>query len=131
MSEEAENGVLLVVEDDPEISKVLATYGAKNGYEVHTAANGLDGVENAVALRPDVILLDIALPGLDGRDVMKRITDEGVTEDAVVIFLTARDEQSDRLLGLELGADDYETKPVHFQMLFRKVERLRAKKRGS
>lgn len=130
MSDEA-RPILLVVEDEPDINKVLATYGEKNGYEVHCADNGLDAVETAKRVRPDVILLDIALPGLDGRDVMIRLKQEGLTEHAVVIFLTARDEQSDRLLGLELGADDYETKPVHFQMLFRKVERLLTKKRGS
>lgn len=120
--------VLLVVEDEPEISKVIATYGEKVGYEVHAVDNGLDAVQTALKVRPDVILLDIALPGMDGRDVMKRLNEEGLTDRAVVVFLTARDEQSDRLLGLELGADDYETKPVHFQMLFRKIDRLRAKK---
>ncbi|MEM6731462.1 MAG: response regulator [Myxococcota bacterium] len=123
--------VLLVVEDEPEIAKVLGTYGERSGFEVHTADNGIDGVKKALDVRPDVILLDIALPGLDGRDVMKRLKEENIVENTVVIFLTARDEQSDRLLGLELGADDYETKPVHFQMLFRKIERLLAKKRGS
>lgn len=128
MAESDKAPVLLVVEDEPEIARVIATYGEKIGYEVHSVDNGLDAVKTALEVRPDVVLLDIALPGMDGRDVMKRLTDEGITERAVVIFLTARDEQSDRLLGLELGADDYETKPVHFQMLFRKIERLRSKK---
>ncbi len=122
---------LLIVEDEDDIAQMLATYGERSGFEVHRADNGLDAVALAEDKRPDVVLLDIALPGLDGRDVMKRLREERLAENAVVLFLPARDEQSDRLVGLELGADDYETKPVHFQMLFRKVHRLLKKKRGA
>lgn len=122
---------LLIVEDEDDIAQMLTTYGERSGFEVHRADNGLDAVALAEDKRPDVVLLDIALPGLDGRDVMKRLREERLAENAVVVFLTARDEQSDRLVGLELGADDYETKPVHFQMLFRKVHRLLKKKRGA
>jgi DNA-binding response OmpR family regulator len=121
---------LLVVEDEPDIANALATYGRKEGYAVVIASNGIEAVELATSEQPRVILLDISLPGMDGRDVMVRLTEAGVTQEAVVIFVTARDSQNDRLLGLELGADDYETKPLHFNMLFHKIARLLEKKRS-
>jgi DNA-binding response OmpR family regulator len=121
---------LLVVEDEPDIANALATYGRKEGYAVVVASNGIEAVELATSEQPRVILLDISLPGMDGRDVMVRLTEAGVTQEAVVIFVTARDSQNDRLLGLELGADDYETKPLHFNMLFHKIARLLEKKRS-
>lgn len=121
---------LMVVEDDPDISKALAAYGQNRGFEVVTANNGTAAVELGTKERPDVILLDIALPGGDGRDVMVKLQAAGVTEKAVVIFVTARDSQTDRIVGLELGADDYETKPLHFHLLFQKIDRLLEKKRG-
>jgi DNA-binding response OmpR family regulator len=121
---------LLVVEDEPDIANALATYGRKEGYAVVIASNGIEAVELATSEQPRVILLDISLPGMDGRDVMVRLSEAGVTQEAVVIFVTARDSQNDRLLGLELGADDYETKPLHFNMLFHKIARLLEKKRS-
>lgn len=121
---------LLVVEDDPEIASALATYARARGYTVTVAENGYGAVESITTIHPDVILLDISLPGIDGRDVLARVRSQGLTKDSVVIFVTARDEQSDRLVGLELGADDYETKPLHFFMLFRKIEHLLEKKKG-
>ena len=121
---------LLVVEDDPDISRALAAYGENRGFVVLTAEDGNTAVQLGTAERPDVILLDIALPGMDGRDVMVKLQAAGATEDAVVIFVTARDSQTDRIVGLELGADDYETKPIHFHLLFQKIDRLLEKKRG-
>jgi two-component system OmpR family response regulator len=121
----------MVVEDDPDISKALAAYAERRGFEVVTADNGHMAVEVGTTHRPDVILLDIALPGMDGRDVMVKLNEAGVTERAVVIFVTARDSQTDRIVGLELGADDYETKPLHFHLLFQKIDRLLEKKHGT
>lgn len=128
MGEIDEKPVLLVVEDEPEIARVIETHAQQRGYQVHSATDGLSAISISREIHPDVVLLDIALPGMDGRDVMRRLRAQWAADRAVIIFLTARDEQSDRILGLELGADDYETKPVHFQMLFSKIERLRAKK---
>lgn len=121
---------LLVVEDEPEIASALATYGRARGFIVNTADNGYRALEEIAAIRPDVILLDISIPGIDGRDVLARAREQGLAKETVVIFVTARDEQSDRLVGLELGADDYETKPLHLLMLFRKIEHLLEKKSG-
>ena len=119
---------LLVVEDEPDIANALATYAKAKGYVPIVAQNGLLAVEIAKAERPQVILLDISLPGMDGRDVYVALEKAGVTQGAVVIFTTARDSQSDRILGLELGAADYETKPLHLQVLFQKIERLLEKR---
>jgi DNA-binding response OmpR family regulator len=117
-----------VVEDDVDIAAALATYGRKTGYEVLVANDGKTAVELATRERPEVILLDIHLPGMDGRDVMSRLKQNGVADAAVVIFVTARDSQLDRLVGLELGAAEYETKPLHLQLLFQKIARLLEKK---
>jgi DNA-binding response OmpR family regulator len=121
---------LLVVEDDPDIARALTAYAAKRGFEVLYAADGKQALEIGTTAGPDVILLDIALPEVDGRDVFVRLRDAGALEKAVVIFATARDSQIDRLHGLELGAADYETKPFHLETLFRKIETLLKKKRG-
>ncbi|MBI3178019.1 MAG: response regulator, partial [Deltaproteobacteria bacterium] len=112
---------LLVVEDDPHISAALAEYGRRKGFEVAVADDGIKAVQLGIAERPAVILLDVMLPGKDGRDVLAELSRAGVAQNAIVIFVTARDSQSDRLVGLELGAVEYETKPLHFQVLFHKI----------
>lgn len=121
---------LLVVEDDPYIALALTTYGKHMGYDVFHADNGFRAVELGAQVRPQVILLDIALPGMDGRDVFARLQALGVTQKAVVIFATARDSQIDRIVGLEMGADDYETKPFHLETLFHKIDALLQKKKS-
>ena len=121
---------LLVVEDDLEIAGALVKYANHRGFESFHAADGLVGVEIAEREWPDVILLDIALPGLDGRDVLVRLQKSGVAQNAVVIFATARDGQSDRIAGLEMGAAEYETKPFQLATLFTKIDVLLAKKRS-
>lgn len=120
---------LLVVEDDPEIAGALVTYGKHRGLEVLHAPDGNVAVELAEREWPDVILLDIALPGRDGRDVYLALQKSGVAAKAVVIFATARDEQVDRVTGLEMGAAEYETKPFQLATLFSKIESLVQKKR--
>ncbi len=119
---------LLVADDDPDILNAFVTFGESRGYEVVSALSGDAALELAREHRPDVILLDIMMPGIDGRDLIKKLRGDGITDKAVVMFVSARDAQSDRLVGLELGADDYETKPLHFGRLFDKIERLLEKK---
>lgn len=99
---------VLVVDDDEKILKVLTAYLAKAEYKVETAQEGWDAVTKVAQLKPDVVLLDIMLPGLDGWGVCKEIRR---TSDVPIIMLTARDEETDRIIGLEIGADDYVTKP--------------------
>jgi DNA-binding response OmpR family regulator len=121
---------LLVVEDDSEIANALVRYAKHRGFDAIHVGDGLAAVDVAERERPDVILLDIALPGLDGRDVLVRLRKSGVAQKAVVIFATARDGQLDRIAGLELGAAEYETKPFQLATLFTKIDALLAKKRA-
>ncbi len=121
---------LLIVEDDPEIARALSKFGESRGYSTRVADTGPRALEAVAAQVPDVLLLDVQLPEVDGRDLLKRWNATGVLKSTVVVFLSARDSQSDRLVGLELGADDYETKPLQLAMLFRKLERLLEKKRA-
>lgn len=119
---------LLVADDDPDIAEALSIFGRERGYEVFTANRGDEALTLAMEHRPEVILLDIMMPGLDGRDLMRHLTEKGIAQDAVVVFVTARDTQFDRLVGLELGAAEYETKPLHFGRLFDKLAYLLEKK---
>ncbi len=99
---------VLVVDDEQHLLDLLRAYLEREGYEVLTAANGPDGLETARREPPDVVILDVMLPGLDGIEVCRRLR---TFSDAYVLMLTARAEEIDRIIGLEVGADDYVTKP--------------------
>lgn len=122
---------ILIVDDEPVLNKNLARYARRRGYQVLTAFNGHDAFELCRRHAPDIILLDIGLPGMDGRDVMAKLKREGLVDDSLVIFLTGRGDQLDRLLGLRLGADDYETKPFNTVSLFDKIDRMLLRKHGT
>ncbi len=102
---------ILVVDDEPDITALVAYHLAKAGYRVSTASNGTDALRAAAEQRPDVIVLDLMLPGLSGLDVLQALRKQDETRDVGVILLTARREEADRIRGLSLGADDYLTKP--------------------
>ena len=102
---------ILVVDDEPDITALVAYHLAKAGYRVSTAANGTDALRAVAEQRPDVIVLDLMLPGLSGLDVLQTLRKQDDTRDIGVIMLTARREEADRIRGLSLGADDYLTKP--------------------
>jgi two-component system, OmpR family, alkaline phosphatase synthesis response regulator PhoP len=99
---------ILVVDDEASIVNLLTSYLKAEGYEVYTAADGPSGLKAARTFTPDVIILDIMLPGLDGMEVLSRLRRES---DVYVILLTARTEEMDKIVGLSVGADDYVTKP--------------------
>lgn len=99
---------ILIIEDEPELVRVLRSYLEKAGYSVLTASRGDTGLSLWEHSRPDLILLDLNLPGMDGLDVAREIRRKGTTP---IIMVTARVEETDRLVGLELGADDYVLKP--------------------
>lgn len=99
---------ILIIEDEPELAKVLRSYFEKAGFSVLTAYRGDDGFKTWQQRQPDLVILDLNLPGMDGLDVARNIRHEGNTP---IIMLTARIEEADQLVGLELGADDYITKP--------------------
>lgn len=108
---------LLVVEDDYDISNMLRIYFTSQGYDVDVALRGSDALEKTRHVMPHLIVLDINLPDIDGYEVCRRLRLSTRTSHIPVIFLTQRDERSDRLQGLELGADNYITKPFDIEEL--------------
>lgn len=119
---------VLVVEDEPQIADIVRQYLEKDGYRVVVSADGARAAEEFSRLRPDLVLLDLMLPGLDGYEVCRRIRAQGTTP---VIMLTARDEEADKLVGLELGADDYITKPFSPREVVARVRAVLRRARGS
>ena len=102
---------VLVVDDEPDITALVAYHLAKAGYRVSTAANGSDALRAAREERPDVVVLDLMLPGASGYEVLQELRRLDDTRQVGVILLTSRREEADRIRGLSLGADDYLTKP--------------------
>jgi two-component system, OmpR family, alkaline phosphatase synthesis response regulator PhoP len=109
---------ILVVEDEPSIAQIASDYLRHGGFGVITASNGVEALAQARAQRPDLIVLDLGLPRLDGLEVARTLRREG---DVPIIMLTARIDEADRLAGLELGADDYVTKPFSPRELVARV----------
>ena len=101
-------GRILIVEDDPDTTKLVGLYLARDGHKVLSATDGLEGLRLAREARPDLVVLDLMLPGMDGMEVCRTLRDESMVP---IVMLTARVEEADRLAGLDLGADDYVTKP--------------------
>lgn len=113
---------LLVVEDDQDISSMLKIYFSSQGYEVDLSLRGELALEKTRQTMPHLIVLDIMLPDIDGYEVCKRLRSNSRTSHIPVIFLTQKDERSDKLQGLELGADDYITKPFDIEELRLRVQ---------
>ncbi|WP_443073297.1 response regulator transcription factor [Streptomyces sp. NBC_01451] len=110
---------VLVVDDDPTVAEVVSGYLDRAGYDVERAGDGPSALVRAAANRPDLVVLDLMLPGMDGLEVCRRIRARGPVP---VIMLTARGDEGDRILGLEVGADDYVTKPFSPRELVLRVE---------
>jgi two-component system, OmpR family, response regulator ResD len=124
------HGSILVVDDEPTIAEVVARYLERAGYETRTARDGPSAVAAALAKRPDLIVLDIMLPGFDGLEVMRR-THEGLDGTVPVILLTAKGEESDRVVGLKRGADDYVVKPFSPTELVARVDAVLRRSRSA
>ncbi len=118
--------LVLVVEDEPPIADLVRTYLVRDGFEVEVAPDGEAGLAAVRRLRPDAVILDVGLPGMDGISLCRVLRAEG--DRTPVLFVTARDDEVDRVVGLELGADDYVTKPFSPREL---VARVRAVLRRS
>ncbi|MFZ3573112.1 response regulator transcription factor [Streptomyces sp. BH097] len=110
---------VLVVDDDPTVAEVVAGYLDRAGYRVDRADDGPAALARAAAHRPDLVVLDLMLPGMDGLEVCRRMRERGPVP---VIMLTARGDEDDRILGLEVGADDYVTKPFSPRELVLRVD---------
>ncbi len=111
--------LILVVEDESVLREVLAYNLRKEGYRVETVADGWQALESARRLQPDLILLDVMLPGLDGFEITRRLRQERTVP---IIMLTARTEEIDRVVGLEVGADDYILKPFSMRELLARIK---------
>jgi two-component system alkaline phosphatase synthesis response regulator PhoP len=116
---------ILVIDDEPGILNLVKAYLQPEGYEVFTAENGPAGLQAARSFKPDLLVLDIMLPGMDGIELLSRLRRES---DVYVILLTAKSEETDKIIGLSVGADDYVTKPFSPREL---VARIKAALRRS
>ena len=110
---------ILVVDDEPSITNLVSAYLKPEGYEVYTAADGNAGLKAARAFKPDLIILDLMLPGMDGIELLSRLRRES---EVYVILLTAKTEETDKIVGLSVGADDYVTKPFSPRELTARVK---------
>jgi DNA-binding response OmpR family regulator len=118
---DAIGGRVLVVEDDADIADVLRRSLRNEGYQVKTSADGIEALDVAAAFIPDLVVLDLGLPRLDGVEVCRRLRDDG---DVPILMLTARSELEDRVTGLDSGADDYLVKPFERQELLARIRAL-------
>ncbi|MCL4461470.1 MAG: response regulator transcription factor [Nitrospirae bacterium] len=115
---------ILVIEDEADIVTLLKHYFLQEHFEVITASNGLDGLSNARTLHPDLIVLDLMLPGLDGLSINRSLKKDPLTAGIPVVILTAKSDETDRIVGLELGADDYIVKPFNPKELLARVKAI-------
>jgi two-component system, OmpR family, phosphate regulon response regulator PhoB len=119
---------VLVIEDDRALSEVLIYNLDKAGYEVHKAFDGRDGLNQAQLKLPEVILLDVMLPILDGVEVCRRLRANPETAKLNIILLTAKSEETDQLIGFSVGADDYVTKPFSVRVLLERIKSMLRRK---
>ena len=110
---------ILVIDDEPSIINLVTAYLKPEGYEIYTATDGPSGLKSAHAFKPDLIILDIMLPGMDGIELLSRLRRES---EVYVILLTAKTEETDKIVGLSVGADDYVTKPFSPRELVARVK---------
>jgi two-component system OmpR family response regulator len=120
---------VLVVDDEDYITDVLTTGLRFLGFDVSIARSGLEAIAKVVDLRPDIMLLDVAMPGCDGFEVCRRLRSDGVQ--VPIIFLTARDASEDKVSGLRLGGDDYVTKPFGLEEIVARIEAVLRRSSGT
>lgn len=121
---------VLIVEDEEDILNLLQFNFESAGFDVHTTGDGREGLALARRLKPDIVLLDLMLPGMDGFDICKSLKRDQETAQIPVVMLTARGEEVDRIVGLELGADDYVVKPFSFRELLLRVRAVLRRSTG-
>lgn len=124
----AEDALVLVVDDEIPLTGVIGSYLEREGFQTAVAHTGPDAVDRARALSPDLIILDVMLPGFDGIEVCRRVRQ---FSDAYIIMLTAKDEEMDKVLGLSMGADDYLVKPFSPRELIARVRAMLRRPRTS
>ncbi len=115
---------ILVVDDEQDILELIRHTLNKEGYEVHVAANGQQAVEKALKIKPDLILMDVMMPVMDGMEACRQLKENPETSDLAIIFLTARSEEFAELAGFEAGADDYIAKPIRGRVLLSRIRAI-------
>lgn len=113
---------IYIIEDDPDISAIIEDNLKREGYKIKTFGDGSEGYDAVVSKKPDLIILDLNLPGMSGIEVCKYLRNDEITADIPVIMLTARSEEIDKIIGFEVGADDYVTKPFSPRELLARVK---------
>src|ERR1700753_957183 len=124
-----QRGLVLVVEDEPAIADIIRLYLTKAGYGVHHERDGESGLAAVSRLKPAAVILDVGLPGIDGVEVCRRM--RSGHDWTPVLFVTARDDEVDRIVGLEIGADDYITKPFSPRELVARVTGVLRRAQGA
>lgn len=117
-------GTILIIDDEKDLLELVRYNLEKEGYEAICATDGITGVEIAVKHRPDLIVLDVMMPGMDGLEVCRKLRADTRTSQVPVLMLTARVSEADRVVGLEMGADDYVTKPFSPRELLARIKAI-------
>ena len=115
---------LLIVDDEPQIHMVLSRILDKEGFSVASAYSAEEAYQKIAEQKPDLIILDVMMPKISGIEVCNKVKSDPVTKDILVLILSARDAQADRIEGLTHGADDYVSKPFHLRSLIRKIQHM-------
>jgi len=120
---------ILIIEDDPATQRLVDYSLKQEGYQVITASNGLEGIRKAIGESPDLIILDVMLPGMDGFEICYRLKSESTTANLPILMFSAKAQEIDKDTGIKVGADDYLTKPSAPADIVAHVEKLLAKKK--
>jgi two-component system alkaline phosphatase synthesis response regulator PhoP len=123
------NEKIVLVDDDTDILEMLSYILKKEGYDVYTAENGLDGIALAKKIIPDIIILDVMMPEMDGIETCIKLREHKLLSDTIITFLSARSEDYSHIAGLEAGADDYIYKPIKPRLLVTRITTLLKRKR--
>ncbi|MBI2091478.1 MAG: response regulator [Deltaproteobacteria bacterium] len=119
---------ILIVDDDPQVHKIIAKMLPLEGYSVRSAYSADEALTSVARAKPDLIILDIMMPKVSGIEVCNKIKGNPETKDIMILILSAKDAQADRIEGLTHGADEYISKPFHMRHLMRKIEHMLAGK---
>jgi len=118
---------ILIVDDEAQIHTVIGKLLVKEGYQVSSAYNAEEAYQKIGAQKPDLVLLDVMMPKVSGIEICNKLKEDPATKDILILILSARDAQADRLEGLTHGADDYVSKPFHLRSLVRKIQHMLTK----
>ncbi|OGN97277.1 MAG: hypothetical protein A2Y89_06890 [Chloroflexi bacterium RBG_13_51_18] len=122
---------ILIIEDDPATQRLVDYSLKQEGYQIITASNGLEGIRKALGEAPDLIILDVMLPGMDGFEICYRLRSDPSTAKMPILMFSAKAQEIDKDTGIKVGADDYLTKPSAPSDIVNRVEKLLAKKKSS